>query len=336
MVNANRPNFSAFRPRFAAFQPRIVFGVDFSGAALAGRNAWIAELRRVDDPAGGGRVSSRHPVGDISPREPAAKLRLVDLQPLGRAAGGEARETVYPYLVNRVLTSESAIWGMDFPFGLPVELGLGNWPDQLRHVADHDGDAKSYGRHLVDLARQLGDTMHIRRRTDRETKTPFDCYHYRIIYQTFHGMRDVLAKIAGRSQTLTLPFESDRILVANPSADSPGANRAVKVGSIKRIVMEACPSSTLKRLGLPHRNYKQSGGQPPTAEHRGVRREILKTVLRHVELSEHRQRVIMRNPGGDALDAVIAGLGVWHAWQHDNHASIASDDRYPIEGRVYC
>ena len=35
--------------------------------------------------------------------------------------------------------------------------------------------------------------MHIRRLTDREAKAPFDCYHYRIIHQTFYGMRDVLA-----------------------------------------------------------------------------------------------------------------------------------------------
>ena len=35
----------------------------------------------------------------------------------------------------------------------------------------------------------------IRRLTDIEEKAPFDPYHYRIIYQTFHGMRDVLGRL---------------------------------------------------------------------------------------------------------------------------------------------
>lgn len=298
MVNANEPDFETFRPR-------TVFGVDFSGARLAGLNAWIATME-VCEPA---KCMTSPP------------LKLLDLQPLHRAAGDAQRETVCGYLASSILASRSALWGMDFPFGLPVELGLGDWRDQLRHVGDHDGDAKTYGRHLVDIARRRGDSIHIRRLSDQETKTPFDCYHYRIIYQTFHGMRDVLAPIAGQAETAVMPFESDRW---------PGAAK------VQRVVVESCPSSTLKRWTLPHQNYKQPGNHPPDATRRRTRRAIMQVLTRSVEVSDHRRRVMMTNPGGDALDAVLAGVGAWQAWQREDHCQIAIHPRYPIEGKVYC
>ena len=43
----------------------------------------------------------------------------------------------------------------------------------------------------------------------------------------------------------------------------------------------------------------------------------------------------MRNPGGDALDAVIAALGATQAWQLADHRVIARHPRYRREGRLY-
>jgi hypothetical protein len=43
----------------------------------------------------------------------------------------------------------------------------------------------------------------------------------------------------------------------------------------------------------------------------------------------------MRNPGGDALDAVIAALGTAEAWLTADHRAIAQHPRYPLEGRLY-
>lgn len=273
-----------------------VFGVDFSGAAESGKTAWLAELRVLP--------------GDDH-------LRLTDLKPLGKLAGDDSREAVCDYLVRRIRESDQAFWGMDFPFGLPVELDLGVWEDQLDHVTRFHGPAKDYGRHLVELTRQRSDSMHIRRKTDLEMKTPFDCYHYRIIYQTYHGMGDVLAPIADDEETAVLPFTYQRISTA------------------RRVVVEACPSSTLKRLGLPHQRYKQTAGKPPSAVHATTRRKILKGIRDMVEISAYRRRVIMRDSGGDALDAVLAGVGGWHAMQSCDHHALAADERYPLEGYVY-
>lgn len=310
MVNVKQDTYGAmFRTSGAKVCFQTVFGVDFSGAALAGKNAWIAEIQISQDDS-------------TSP-----PLKLVDLQPLGRVAGQDERERVYPWLTNRIIASKDALWGMDFPFGLPVELELGSWNDQLNHVTIHSGDAKSYGRSLVELARQRSGAIHIRRETDRETQTPFDCYHYRIIYQTFHGMRDVLLPIKDSPTTAVMPFQADKLARSMTGKAST---------AIRNIVVEACPSSTLKRMQLPHQRYKQTGNKPIDAVHLRTRQQILRGLREIIQISAHRRRVILSNPGGDALDAVLAGVGAWSGWNHVDHRQIAKHDRYPREGFVYC
>jgi len=284
-----------------------VVGVDFSGARRSGLTAWMAQAEVVP---------SERLVGDTLPR-----LRLVSVRSLADLAGGEEREQVNRHLVEEVLRSERALWGFDFPFGLPIELGLGSWLGQLRHVRQFEGTAQEYGRFLVGLTREVAGVMHLRRLTDRETRTPFDCYHYRIIHQTFHGMRDVLGPIAGDRQTCVLPFQFARLREGRAVPD--------------RVVMEACPSSTLKRLDLPYRLYKQTGRKRPDESQRDVRRQILMGIRRRIELTPAQVRLIMANPGGDALDAVIAAVGVWDAWLTDDHLGVAGHPRYRREGRVY-
>lgn len=292
MVNATVP---------ASLQmPQFVFGVDYSGAAQAGRNAWLATMR---------------PTGT---RTAPGRLQLTGLTSLGDAAGSTERDRVNEFLVQSIRDSRAALWGMDYPFGLPIELGLGDWPDQLRHVREFNGTAKDYGRALVELARSGAGRLHVRRATDLETKTPFDCYHYRIIYQTFHGMRDVLARVAEDERTAVVPFQMPKVAAAD------------------RCVVEACPSSTLKRLGLPHQRYKQTANRPPEDFHVQTRRTILKTISELVEFTPHRRRVMMANPGGDAIDAVLAGLGAWQAWQRETWPGLNDHPRYPREGKVFC
>jgi hypothetical protein len=43
----------------------------------------------------------------------------------------------------------------------------------------------------------------------------------------------------------------------------------------------------------------------------------------------------MRNPGGDALDAVIAAVGAAQAVAAADHRTIASNPRYRREGYLY-
>ncbi len=312
-----------------------VCGVDFSGASKSGKTAWLAEFE-----------------ADWS----LGTLQLVQLASLGRLAGSDERTAVCRFLAEQISSSRATLWAMDFPFGLPVELGGEDWNSQLKMVEDFESQdgggnpAAVFGRQLSVSARQIVSSGRIRRKTDVETSTPFDSYHYRIIYQTFHGMRDVLLPISKSVETAVIPFQYDRI------------------ASARRIVVESCPSSFLKRWNLPHARYKQSGGKPPTPVHRSKRLEILRGIdalpticpAKNVScnqdstdksdlastaadqeipcalaMSRHRRRVIMQDSGGDALDAVLAGLGGWRAFHSTNHADVSRDTRYCLEGRVY-
>ena len=278
-----------------------VHGVDFSGAKLAGRNTWIARL----EPTGGNHRGNR--------------MRLVELLSLERRCGSAERATSLSHLVALIAASRDTLWALDFPFGLPVEV-MGEetgWEAQLKLVRSWGEDAYGLGLECLRRALALGGPGHIRRTTDREARAPFDCYHYRIIYQTFYGMRDVLGPLRRVRRTAILPFHYRRL----PTAD--------------RVLVEACPGSTLKRLGLPHQNYKQPEGGPLTPKRLRTRRALLDALAAHVAFDGRQRRVMMRNGGGDALDAVVAGLGGAQAWGACDHRHVARHPRYPREGRLF-
>jgi hypothetical protein len=274
--------------------------VDFSGAKLAGRNIWLARL-------------------EPSNRRRCPPYRLAGLSCLEKLCGTAERGPALAHLVESIADSQAALWALDFPFGLPVEVmapGAG-WPAQFDFLHAWGEDAYGAGVECLRRARVLGGPNHIRRLTDHEAKAPFDCYHYRIIYQTFYGMRDVLGPLRLLRRTAILPFHYRRLAAA------------------RRVLVEACPSSTLKRLGLPHQNYKQPEGGPLTPKRRRTRRAILDGLAAYVVIDEAQRRAMMRNGGGDALDAVIAAVGVTGAWPAADHRRIARHPRYPREGRLY-
>jgi len=276
---------------------RSIYGVDFSGAARAGDFIWIARLR----PAARGRA------------------RLESLDRLADLHGRPDRDSALAFLVEKIGGTEDAVWGIDFPFGLPIEVmpGCETWADQLAEVRRFEGQAVDFGRRCVESARAIGERLHIRRATDSLARTPFDCYHYRIIYQTFHGMRDVLLPLRDDPGTAVLPFDYPRL------ADA------------RRVVLEACPGSTLRRWGTPHNRYKQPAGGRLTAARTQNRRAILQHIESAVSITEAQRREMMLDPGADALDATVAALGTWEAWRSADHAAIAADPRVAREGWVY-
>jgi hypothetical protein len=281
---------------------RAIYGVDFSGARLAGRNTWVARIER------GRRASAC-----------ASPWRLAELSSLEDLCGTAERGRALGFLVELIGASEGALWSLDFPFGLPVELlGEGErWARQFDFLGEWGEDGYGAGLECVRRSKQLRGVKHIRRLTDIEERAPFDPYHYRIIYQTFHGMRDVLAPLRRRRHTAILPFQYRRL------------------ESARRVLVEACPASTLKRMGLPHQNYKQPEGGPLTARRRRTRHAILDGLARHVCIADGERRRIMRNGGGDALDAVLAAVGAARSWRETDHERVARHQRYPREGRLY-
>jgi hypothetical protein len=142
-----------------------IYGVDFSGAKLAGRNIWVARLERPPRP---GR---------------RARPRLTELVCLERLCGTAERGPALGHLVRLIADSRAALWALDFPFGLPLEvMDAGcRWPGQFAFLHAWGEDAYGAGLECLRRAKALGGPNHIRRLTDHEAKAPFDCYHYRII-----------------------------------------------------------------------------------------------------------------------------------------------------------
>ncbi len=145
-------------PEFGA-----VYGVDFSGARLAGRNTWVAR---------------------VEPRRRGRPV-LVALDRLEDLCGTAERAAALEHLVGMVAESDAALWGFDCPFGLPVELfpeGAA-WPAQFDFVREWGDEAYACGLECIRRALLVGDRMHLRRTTDGDAKAPFDGYHYRKIRQ---------------------------------------------------------------------------------------------------------------------------------------------------------
>lgn len=283
------------RPPFAD-----IFGVDFSGAKRAGESIWVARVVP--------RRAKRGP-----------PFALADLDRLDRLAGTAARGPALAHLVELVRASNAALWGFDFPFGLPVELFPpgATWADQFAFLRAWGDDAYGCGVECVRRAVAGVGRMHVRRTTDTEAKAPLDCYHYRIIYQTFFGMRDVIGRLRSDPGTAVVPFQPRKFRTA------------------ARVVVECCPGSVLKRLGLPHQTYKQPTGGPLTPVRRQTRHAILAGLRGLVVVGATHRRVMMRNPGGDALDAVLAAVGSARAVPAADHRAIARHPRYPREGYLF-
>src|SRR5438105_8554643 len=93
---------------------QVVHGVDFSGAKQAGRNTWVA---RIEPARGRGRPP----------------YRLTGLSRLEALCGTAERGPALAHLVGLIAESDAALWAMDFPFGLPVEVMRpgARWPDRL-------------------------------------------------------------------------------------------------------------------------------------------------------------------------------------------------------------
>jgi len=218
-----------------------------------------------------------------------------------------------------VAVSDAALWGFDFPFGMPVELfpEAATWVEQFAFLGEWGEEAYACGLECIRRARLIGDRMHLRRTTEDDARAPFDSYHYRMIYQTFYGMRDVIDPLRRTSRTAVLPFQYRKL----PRA--------------RRVVVECCPGSVLKKLGLPSQNYKQPTGGPLTHKRRRTRHTILCWLGKAVRIGDRHRRVMIRNPGADALDAVIAAVGAARAVAGADHAAIARHHRYPREGHLY-
>ena len=220
--------------------------------------------------------------------------------------GGRDRQSALAALRTFLASERRAAAGLDFPFSLPAPLiQETRWEDFLRAFPGRYADAET----LRAACRVAAEGRELKRRTDRAAKVPFSAYNLRLYRQTHAGIAELLLPLV----------ESDAARVVPMQAPASG----------KALLAEICPASLLKRLDV-YRSYKGRGGTL-----RDVRRALLKTLKDNGLVNEPDKSLAQRaieDPGGDALDAVLAAVAAANL-PRLRHA--ARDPVERIEGRVY-
>jgi hypothetical protein len=207
-------------------------------------------------------------------------LEVHDVLPAAELPGGGRSRDASLAALRELIVGSDAVCGLDFPFAVARSLmRTGDW------VVFADGFAARYPsvEAFRDDCRASARGRELRRATDREAKTPFSPSNLRVFKQTYYGIRDLLAPLVRAGQARVLPMQA-------PDARRP-------------LLLEVCPASTLKSLGL-YRPYKD----PASPKTRAALLDALVAggVLRPCPPAA--QERIVGDGRGDALDAVLAAV----------------------------
>jgi hypothetical protein len=277
---------SVTRLRLADRRSRV-HGVDFSGAAEAGRKIWIAS----------GIIQ-----GD--------SLRIDDCRRAETLPGsGRDRELALNALRDFIAYERDAVFGLDFPFGLPCGvMAYDSW-DRFVHAFPTVYPTPEM---LRKACRRAARGRELKRVADVECHTPFSPYNLRLYRQTYFGIRDVLSPLVRSRSVSVLPMQ-----------------RAQKG---RAWLLEICPASTLKKSN----RYAPYKGR--TADRRATRERMLAWMHATCSVSVHDSTLrstISDDSDGDALDSVIAALAVFRALRDPARLAADGNEAYRIEGYVY-
>jgi hypothetical protein len=242
-----------------------IYGIDFSGAEKnAGRLVWICRVA----------INGDTPLVESC-------IRGQELP-----GSGPRRTACLAALCRFVAEHDSrAIFGLDFPFGLPrAVIDEAPWDAFVRSFGVRFADCDSFRMHC----QQKASGRELKRRTDVETQTPFSPYNLRLYRQTYFGISDVISPLLRAGSAWFAPME-ERL---------PG----------KPCVVEICPASTLKRHGL-YRPYKGA-----LSAHLAGRRWILSSIESKSGMGfcdPVARDVVLSEPGGNALDSVVAAWAIF-------------------------
>jgi len=234
----------------------------------------------------------------------------------GEALPGSAadREECLPALRSFLAGADEAIIGMDVPFGLPAELvDEGTWPAFAQAFPNDAAGPTEWAEACRDRAETLDrDRVELKRATDDETGAPFSPYNLRMRSSTYYAISSVLAPLVQADAASVLPM-----LPPNPGV---------------AWLVEACPAVTLDRLGLDAEGYKNDD---EAAEER--RAEIVDSLVAGpATIAPDVRESAIAEPDGDALDAVLAAVGVTMALERGEPTSPGTvDARTRIEGKIY-
>lgn len=230
-----------------------------------------------------------------------------DVQPAGQLLQcPNPPEAVFPALVDWIGRRGHVVIGVDSPFGLPRQLvAASSWPDFVAGFPTRFPDPEAFR----DACRAAAGGRELRRDCDREAKTPFAAYNLRLYRQTWWVIAGLLHPLVLSGRAMAVPMQP-------PEQSLP-------------VLLEACPASSLKRRGV-YGSYKGTSGG-----HHAARRRIVAAMIDDgLRIPAPLRTAVVDDPGGDALDAVVAGWATWRAAQTDG-AFEARNEADRLEARVY-
>jgi hypothetical protein len=184
----------------------------------------------------------------------------------------------------------------------------GNWANFVVNFAGRYGSPETFRRECYERAGR----SELKRVTDREARTPFSPYNLRLYRQTYYGIGMVLGPLVKEAAVSVLPMQR-----AEP--DRPW-------------LLEICPASTLKRLGL----YVPYKGRGETFRARRWRILSLLEEAEGLTLADDALRAAMvEDTGGDALDSVLAAWATARALGDASRLAAPATSVYATEGYVY-
>jgi fructoselysine-6-P-deglycase FrlB-like protein len=264
---------------------REVYGIDFSGATDAGKRIWIAR-------------------GTVE----CGVLRILECSRAESIEGfGRDRDQCLAALRVLIARRPHAVFGLDFPFGLPRKLvPEKSWQQFVLSFPKQYRSPDAFRQHCLDAA----GGKELRRVTDREASAPFSAYNLRLYRQTYFGIRDLLSPLVRDGLATVLPMQD-----AQPRGPW---------------ILEICPASTLKNRKL----YQPYKGR--TTERRDGRRSILRALEEAGTLSvpDGLRPVVEEDIGGDALDSVIAALETFEAVWMGREKLALPDEKSGVEGYI--
>ena len=216
-------------------------------------------------------------------------------------------------LVTFIASHRNSLFGIDFPFGIPQNsierIGFDSWMEFIavfskQFSSPHEFQSK---------CKEVFGKREAKRTTDRESHTPFSPYNLRLFRQTYFGIKNILYPLLMNGGACVLPMQG---IVHN-----------------KPLILEICPRSTLIKENIAGKKYKGK-----TREYRENRRHILTSLQeKNVIIPDDTlRRSILGDPGGDAVDSVLAAYTVWKALRNPTFPFPKGWKKaYALEGYVY-
>jgi hypothetical protein len=226
---------------------------------------------------------------------------------------GKRLHECLPALVKFITNHRNSIFGFDFPFGIPrvilENLGCENWLQFIFSFPNGFDDPHDFKRKCTEMA----GNREAKRMTDLDSHAPFSPYNLWIFKQSYYGIKETLNPLLQQGLACVIPMQT---IIDN-----------------KPLILEICPRSTLIRENMAGKKYKGR-----TKEHRGNRRHILdrlkdkKVIIPNGGLD----RLITSDPGGDAIDSVLAAYSVWKAIDNPTFPFPKGwKKEYALEGYIY-